>query len=60
MVFGLVQLEVLWPQPALPEGIAANDTSLVLRLSYGDQRALLTGDIERSPPCGSFVEGKQT
>jgi competence protein ComEC len=39
-----VRLEVLWPQRG--EAIDGNDGSLVLRLSWGDVRFLLTGDIE--------------
>jgi competence protein ComEC len=49
---GSARLEVLWPpQDALPDrvltdGRAINDTSIVLAVSLGRQRVLLTGDLE--------------
>lgn len=42
-----VRLEVLGPRaPSNPPRITRNDDSLVLRVGFGDFRALLTGDIE--------------
>ena len=45
--FGAVTLDVLWP-PAVDNANApsGNNDSIVLRLSYGEQVYLLTGDIE--------------
>ncbi len=49
---GVAHLEVLWPprerlpQVTLTDGRAINDTSIVLAVSVGRQRMLLTGDIE--------------
>jgi competence protein ComEC len=40
-----VQVEVLWPPNDLPEDIKVNDTSLVIKLTYGGYSILLTGDI---------------
>lgn len=49
--FGDAVVEVLAPAPgegqALYEELHANDNSLVLRVRYGDDAALWTGDIER-------------
>jgi competence protein ComEC len=46
--FGGAAIEVLAPLPGyLPGDIAKNDDSLVLRLSYGRNALLLTGDVER-------------
>jgi competence protein ComEC len=47
---GDVKIDVLWP-PALPERSApdANDSSLVLRISWRGRSVLLTGDIEDLP-----------
>jgi len=42
-----VIFDVLWP-PADQQPSELNDSSLVLRVSYGDTRMLLAGDIERS------------
>jgi competence protein ComEC len=47
---GGVSMEVLWPPPAdefAPTDL--NDTSVVLRLRYGEHSILLTGDIEQEP-----------
>ena len=52
LAFGQARIEVVWPpRDTLPAivpttGRAINDTSLVLDVSMGRQRALLTGDIE--------------
>ena len=44
-----VEIKVLWPPPALePNEPSRNNDSIVLGLSYGNRRILLTGDIERS------------
>lgn len=49
--FGPVRVEVLAPFPedgdALYEELDENDNSLVLRVVYGEDAALLTGDLER-------------
>jgi competence protein ComEC len=42
-----VRADVLWPPNAEPAEESSNDSSLVLRLSDGEVRFLLTGDIER-------------
>ena len=42
-----VRAEVLWPPGGLPPGTTANDTSLVIRLTYAGRSILLTGDIDR-------------
>ena len=49
---GAARVEVLWPpreaiaRRALSDGRAINDTSIVLAVSLGQQRVLLTGDLE--------------
>lgn len=43
---GDVHVEVLWPPEQRPFELSSNDSSLVLRLRYGDRAILLTGDIE--------------
>ncbi|MEP0842684.1 MAG: ComEC/Rec2 family competence protein [Phycisphaerae bacterium] len=44
---GEVRIDVLWPPPADVLAIPLeNDTSLVLRISFGGRRILLCGDIE--------------
>ncbi len=40
-----VRIDVLWPPNELPEDIKVNDTSLVIKLTYGGYSILLTGDI---------------
>lgn len=47
LMLGCTRLEVLWPKPGGidPEG---NDASLILLVSRGDFRCLLTGDAEAS------------
>ncbi|MBV8071253.1 MAG: MBL fold metallo-hydrolase, partial [Acidobacteriaceae bacterium] len=48
MVIGGVSVRVLAPAPDyVPADTARNDDSLVLELTYGSRRALLTGDAER-------------
>ncbi|MDR3721796.1 MAG: ComEC/Rec2 family competence protein [Candidatus Acidoferrales bacterium] len=41
------QTSVLWPPGVAMDGLSPNDASLVLRLSDGQVRFLLTGDIEK-------------
>lgn len=43
---GGVRFEWLWPIDGAPADLAANDASLVLRLTYAGRAILLTGDIE--------------
>ena len=43
---GAVGIEWLWPPDAAAGGLAVNETSTVLRLSYAGRSILLTGDIE--------------
>src|SRR4029079_11637591 len=43
---GVVEIEVLAPDDARKTMKVANDDSLVLLLTYGKQKVLLTGDIE--------------
>jgi competence protein ComEC len=48
---GDLDIEVLGPPPGRPyryTGSELNDSSLVLRLTWGDRRLLLTGDVERA------------
>ena len=44
---GDAQIEILWPprQTSVAPHLTANDSSLVMRISYAGQRILLTGDI---------------
>jgi len=44
-----VDSKVLWPPRDPPLGLEANDTSLVVRLRYGESAALFTGDIGHVP-----------
>jgi competence protein ComEC len=46
-VLGGVTIEVLAPCPGYDPDAGANDSSLVLRLTYGRRSALLVGDAER-------------
>ncbi|MCH7526880.1 MAG: ComEC/Rec2 family competence protein [Planctomycetes bacterium] len=41
-----VAVETLWPPDHLPEGWSSNDSSTVMRLTYGGRSVLLCGDIE--------------
>ncbi len=45
---GDVEIEVLWPPPDANLRLTANDTSIVLRITYGGRRVLLTGDVEQA------------
>jgi competence protein ComEC len=41
--------EIHWPPADLPAGLAVNDTSLVMRLTWGESSVLFTGDIGHFP-----------
>ncbi len=45
---GDAHVECLWPPPPddLPSTLTTNDASMVLRITFGGRRILLTGDIE--------------
>ncbi|MCP4250343.1 MAG: ComEC/Rec2 family competence protein [bacterium] len=43
---GGATFEVLWPPTTPPFELNTNESSLVLRVTHGEQRILLTGDIE--------------
>jgi competence protein ComEC len=45
--FGGVELEVLWPCPRYDAALGLNDNSIALRLVFGRQSFLFTGDLER-------------
>ena len=47
LTLGEAMLEVLWPPDTLDESWAANDRSLVIRISAAGTRVLVTGDIEK-------------
>ena len=49
LMFGDVEVEVLWPPDPPPFELGANDSSLVLRVRYGGSSILLCGDIEQEP-----------
>ena len=51
-LFGKVRLEVLGPASPGNDGWSRNDRALVLRVSYGRNSFLLTGDIERKGEDG--------
>jgi len=42
-----VYFDVLWPSPGLVYGLSDNEQSLVLKLVYGEDSFLLTGDAEK-------------
>jgi competence protein ComEC len=44
---GGTRIQVFSPRTDIPSGTSANNSSVVTKLSYGDVRILLTGDIER-------------
>ena len=52
-----VRFEWLWPPPGLDRGTSANDTSIVLRVSYAGRSVLLTGDIENLGQRGLLARG---
>jgi competence protein ComEC len=56
-LLGGARVDVLSPCPGFDAGYAANDNSLVLRLTYGRERALLAGDIERASERRLLREG---
>ena len=43
---GDVRFELLWPPSGLGDAVTANDTSMVLRISFAGRSMLLTGDLE--------------
>jgi competence protein ComEC len=45
-------LEVLWPPPDVAETAAANDTSLVMKLTHAGGSILFTGDIQDAAIAG--------
>ena len=56
---GQARLEILWPPPPgqLPFDLTANDSSLVLRITYAGKRILLTGDISATAQRTLLVNG---
>ena len=48
--FGEVKIEVLYPEGS--DDISDNNHSVVLRIIYGEQKILLTGDIEKETETG--------
>ncbi len=56
---GAVEAAVRSP-PQRPDGLAANDQSLVLGLAYGGRRMLFTGDIEGPGEKGLLAAGTLT
>jgi competence protein ComEC len=52
-----VRIDVLYPSPS-EAGLTENDRSLVVVLSYGEKRILLTGDIEREGEARLVNSGK--
>jgi len=46
--FGAVTIDVLWPPAALrPNEPSRNNDSIVLQITYGNRKIMLTGDIEK-------------
>jgi competence protein ComEC len=53
-----VEIMVLWPPAAVePNEPSRNNDSIVLKLSYGSRKILLTGDIERSAERALIASG---
>lgn len=47
--FGDVKIEILYPPPNdSADAVSDNNSSIVLRISYGTVRILMTGDVEKS------------
>jgi len=46
--FGAVEIDVLWPPAANSNTPSRNNDSVVLRVSFGERKFLLTGDIEKA------------
>jgi competence protein ComEC len=44
----LTKLEVLWPPAGVGEGLSANDSSQVLKLTCGGRSVLFTGDVQQA------------
>lgn len=42
------RIEVLWPPAETLSGLSDNDSSLIIRIIYGQRRFLFTGDAERA------------
>lgn len=56
--FGSVSAEVLWPRAVNDDTAPSrNNDSIVLRLRYGDQVLLFTGDIEKETESALLSEG---
>ncbi|MCG3130945.1 MAG: hypothetical protein FLDDKLPJ_01719 [Phycisphaerae bacterium] len=55
---GGVRIERVWPPPGLPSHVEANETSLVLRLTFGGRSVLLTGDIEDEAQRSLMLRGE--
>lgn len=56
--FGLVSAEVLWPRAVNDDTAPSrNNDSIVLRLRYGDQVLLFTGDIEKEAESALLSQG---
>jgi len=53
---GAARFEILWP-PQLDRRYAANDTSIVLRVSCGGRSILLTGDIDEAAQSALLERG---
>jgi competence protein ComEC len=60
LTVGGARVARVWP-PAEgpPDGFSSNDSSTVLRLTYGDFAALLTGDVERPAQKLILAGGKE-
>lgn len=55
---GSFTAQVLWPPPSRDEGAPSrNNDSVMLLVRYGDQRLLLTGDIEKEGEADALREG---
>jgi competence protein ComEC len=44
--FGKVHVEILWPPTRPPFDLSHNESSIVMRVRFGDRALLFTGDIE--------------
>jgi competence protein ComEC len=58
--FGSATVDVLWPPHMAgdaPQAFSENDSSLVLRVRYGERVFLLTGDIEREAEAALVAAG---
>lgn len=57
--FGGAVVEVIWPCPGYDPGLEPNDNSLVLRVTFGRRRLLLTGDLERRAEAALLASGRR-